>query len=176
HQGSGIGKINGYPIFVPYALPGEKASVRVVKVNKNFGYGKLLDVFEPSPERVEPTHQCGGCPLQHMTYQLQLDMKYNQVKNVMKKIANLESVTVHPVIGMDHPWRYRNKVQMPVGEKNGKLITGFYQERSHRIIESTEPCNVQDEMIDQLVESVRETANELGIQAYNEKTHKGVLR
>jgi len=175
-EGSGVGKVDGYPLFVPFALPGEKAKVLVVKANKNFGYGKLLEVIESSPERVKPEHQCSGCQLQHMSYRLQLDMKYKQVKNVMAKIAHLNHVPVHPVMGMDHPWRYRNKVQMPVGERNGKLITGFYQERSHRIMESTEPCNVQDEMIDELVETVREIANKFGISAYNEKKHQGVLR
>lgn len=175
-EGSGVGKVDGYPLFVPFALPGEKAKVLVVKANKNFGYGKLLEVIEESPERVHPDHQCGGCPLQHMSYDLQLEMKYNQVKNVMTKIAHLEDLPVHPVLGMEYPWRYRNKVQMPVGERNGKLITGFYQERSHRIMETKEPCNVQDELVDGIIETVRETASELGIRAYNEKIHKGVLR
>jgi len=175
-EGSGVGKVDGYPLFVPFALPGEKAKVLVVKANKNFGYGKLLEIIEESPERVHPDHQCGGCQLQHMSYQMQLDMKHNQVKNVMTKIAHLDHVPVHPVLGMDHPWHYRNKVQMPVGEKNGRLITGFYQQRSHRIMESKEPCNVQDEMINGLIETVRDTADKLGISAYNEKTHQGVLR
>ena len=175
-EGSGVGKIDGYPLFVPFALPGEKAKVLVVKANKNFGYGKLLEIIEESPERVKPDHQCGGCQLQHMSYQMQLDMKHKQVKNVMAKIAHLDHVPVHSVIGMDHPWHYRNKVQMPVGERNGRLITGFYQQRSHRIIESTESCNVQDEMINGLIETVRDTADKLGISAYNEKTHQGVLR
>src|SRR5690625_7468555 len=91
-----------------------------------------------------------------MSYQMQLNMKHQQVKNVMAKIAHLDHVPVHSVIGMDHPWHYRNKVQMPVGEKNGRLITGFYQQRSHRIIESGEPCNVQDKMIDGLIERSEE--------------------
>lgn len=176
HEGNGVGKIDGYPIFVPFALPGEKAEVRVVKANKKFGYGKLVEILEASPERVDPDHQCDGCQLQHMSYGLQLDMKYNQVKNVMHKVAHLDHVPVHPVLGMEHPWRYRNKVQMPVGEKDGKLITGFYQARSHRIMEMTEACNVQDEMIDGIVEEVRDIADRLGIRAYNERTHKGELR
>lgn len=176
HEGSGVGKVDGYPLFVPKTLPGEKATVKVVKVNKNFGYGKLIDVLEPSPERREPTHQCGGCQLQHMSYELELEMKHNQVKNVMKKIAHLDHVPVHEPIGMEHPWRYRNKVQMPVGERDGRLITGFYQPRSHRIIEMTDTCLVQDELIDGIVETVRDEAERLGIKAYDEKAHQGVLR
>lgn len=176
HEGSGVGKVNGYPLFVPHALPDEKATVKVIKVNKRFGYGKLLEVLDESPERVQPEHQCGGCPLQHMSYALQLEMKHNQIKNVMKKIAHLDHVPVHEPLGMEYPWRYRNKVQMPVGEKDGKLITGFYQQRSHRIMETKEPCNVQDEKIDGVVETVRDIANQLGIPAYNERSHTGILR
>ncbi|OZU87691.1 23S rRNA (uracil(1939)-C(5))-methyltransferase RlmD [Virgibacillus indicus] len=180
HEGNGVGKIDGYPLFVPYALPGEEAKVKVVKVNKNFGFGKLLEVANQSGERVEPPcnvyYQCGGCQLQHMSYQLQLEMKQNQVKNVMRKIAHLDHVPVHPALGMEDPWRYRNKVQMPVGEKNGELITGFYRMRSHDIIDDMETCVIQDELNDRSVHAVRRIANRLGIKAYDEKADRGVLR
>ncbi|SFE28325.1 23S rRNA m(5)U-1939 methyltransferase [Lentibacillus persicus] len=181
HEGSGVGKINGYPLFVPYALPGEEGDVKVVKVNKNFGFGKLLNVKKSSEERVEPPcdvyYKCGGCQLQHMSYDMQLNMKQEQVKNAMKKIAHLESVPVHPIIRMEDPWRYRNKVQMPVGEKaDGELMTGFYQKRSHRIIEGMETCNIQDEVNDRMVEAVRRIADRFNIPAYDEKNDTGVLR
>jgi 23S rRNA (uracil1939-C5)-methyltransferase len=180
HEGNGIAKIDGYPLFVPNALPGEKALVKVVKVNKNFGYGKLLQIEKQSSERVEPPcnvyDKCGGCQLQHMSYDMQLEMKRNQVKNVMRKIAHLDDVSVLPTLGMRDPWRYRNKVQIPVGEKKGELITGFYQKRSHRIIEDMNTCVIQDEVNDRMVEAVRRIAERLGIQAYNEKQHSGVLR
>lgn len=180
HEGNGIAKIDGYPLFVPNALPGEKALVKVVKVNKNFGYGKLLQIEKQSSERVEPPcnvyYKCGGCQLQHMSYDMQLEMKRNQVKNVMRKIAHLDDVSVLPTLGMRDPWRYRNKVQIPVGEKKGELITGFYQKRSHRIIEDLNTCVIQDEVNDRMVEAVRRIAERLGIQAYNEKQHSGVLR
>ncbi|WP_082235193.1 23S rRNA (uracil(1939)-C(5))-methyltransferase RlmD [Halobacillus massiliensis] len=180
HEGNGVGKIDGYPLFVPYGLPGERAKVKVVKVKKNFGFGKLLNVIEKSEHRIEPPcdvyYQCGGCQLQHMSYQMQLDMKQNQVKNTMKKIAHLEDVPVHETIGMDDPWRYRNKVQIPVGEKeDGQLMTGFYQKRSHNIID-IDTCLIQDEMNDRMVEAVRRIATDLGISAYDEETHRGVLR
>ncbi|SDM67339.1 23S rRNA (uracil(1939)-C(5))-methyltransferase RlmD [Sediminibacillus halophilus] len=180
HEGAGVGKVEGYPLFVPYALPGETAKVKVVKVNKNFGFGKLLDIKEVSPERVEPPCdvyvQCGGCQLQHMSYSLQLEMKQNQVKNALRKIAHLEDVPVHPVLGMEDPWRYRNKVQIPVGERDGELITGFYQKRSHKIIEGMDRCVIQDEVNDRMVEVVRRMAERLGISAYDEEHDKGVLR
>ena len=180
HEGNGVGKINGYPIFVPYGLPGEDAVVKVIKVNKNFGFGKLIELKKESKERVEPPcnvyYKCGGCQLQHMSYDLQLFMKQNQVKNVLRKIAHLDHVPVHPTIGLEDPWRYRNKVQIPVGEKDGELITGFYRMRSHDIIEDMETCVIQDEVNDRMVHAVRRIANRIGIEAYDEKSHRGVLR
>jgi len=180
HEGNGVAKIAGYPLFVPNGLPGEKATVKVVKVNKRFGYGKLLDLITASPERVTPPcnvfYKCGGCQLQHMSYEMQLEMKQNQVINVMRKIAHLDEVLVHPVLGMDDPWRYRNKIQIPVGDKDGELITGFYQQRSHRIIDDMDTCVIQNELGDRMVEAVRRIATDLGIEDYDEKAHRGVLR
>lgn len=178
HEGNGVGKVNGYPLFVPNALPGEEASVKVVKANKNFGYGKVLELTKESSERVAPVCDvhCSGCGLQHMSYRLQLEMKQNQVQNTMKKVAHLDHVPVHPIIGMDEPLHYRNKVQIPVGEKDGRLITGFYQKRSHRIMENTETCVTHNNVINNVVKSVRDIADNLGIPAYDEENHRGVLR
>ncbi|HEY4601537.1 MAG TPA: 23S rRNA (uracil(1939)-C(5))-methyltransferase RlmD [Cerasibacillus sp.] len=180
HDGQGVAKVDGYPLFVPYGLPGEEALVKVVKVNKKFGYGKLLEVKKPSPNRVQPPcdvfYQCGGCQIQHMNYEMQLQMKQNQVKNVLNKIAHLPDVPVHPTIGMDEPWRYRNKAALPVGEKDGELMTGFYRMRSHDIISDMETCIVQDKQNDEMVQAARDIANRFGISAYNEETDRGVLR
>ncbi|WP_067725261.1 23S rRNA (uracil(1939)-C(5))-methyltransferase RlmD [Oceanobacillus damuensis] len=178
HEGNGVAKIDGYPLFVPNGLPGEEAIVKVVKANKNFGFGKLLELKTESPERVTASCHvhCGGCQLQHMSYKLQLEMKENQVRNVMKKVAHLDHVPVHPIIGMENPLNYRNKVQIPVGEKNGELIVGFYQKRSHRILENMDTCSIQDETINEIVKTTREIANRLGVKAYNEEKHSGELR
>ncbi|QDP39259.1 23S rRNA (uracil(1939)-C(5))-methyltransferase RlmD [Radiobacillus deserti] len=180
HDGSGVGKIDGYPLFVPYGLPGETAKVKVVKVNKNFGFGKLIELKEVSEDRVEPPCdvyvQCGGCQLQHMSYDLQLEMKRKQVETSLKKIGHIEGVPVHPTIGMDDPWRYRNKVQIPVAERHGELITGFYQKRSHHIIEGMDRCVITSEINDRMVEAVRRMADRLNISAYDEEKHRGVLR
>ncbi|BAM46586.1 23S rRNA (uracil(1939)-C(5))-methyltransferase RlmD [Amphibacillus xylanus] len=180
HDGNGVGKINGYPIFVTNVLPGEKAKVKVIKVKKNFAVGRRLELIEASPDRVEPPcnvfYKCGGCQLQHMSYDMQLKVKQNQVKSALAKFAHITDIPVEPTLGMEDPWRYRNKVQIPVGEKDGKLITGFYRPRSHDIIDEMERCIVTSEVNDDLVDIVREIANELGIPAYNEETHRGVLR
>ncbi|MFC0523653.1 23S rRNA (uracil(1939)-C(5))-methyltransferase RlmD [Pontibacillus salicampi] len=180
HEGNGVGKVNGYPLFVPYALPGEKAQVKVVKVKKNFGFGILLDVKEASQERVDPPcdvyEKCGGCQLQHMSYKMQLDMKQKQVKDAMHKIGHLSHVPVHPTIGMEDPWRYRNKVQIPVGEtEEGGLKAGFYRKRSHDIIDM-DTCVIQDEHNDRMVEAVRRIAEKYSIEPYKEENHRGVLR
>src|SRR5690625_2557883 len=111
-----------------------------------------------------------------MSAKLQAEMKWNQVINVMNKMAGLPNVPVHPVLQMTNPWRYRNKIQMPVGKGKNGLITGFYQARSHRIIENMETCIIQNEHGDKVVDKVRKVADDLGISAYDEKSHQGVLR
>lgn len=180
HDGSGVGKVNGYPLFVPYALPGETAKVKVIKVNKKYGFGRLVEVTKKSEHRVDPPcnvfYKCGGCQIQHLDYEMQLEMKRNQVKNALKKIGHIEGIPIHPTIGMEDPWRYRNKVQIPVGTKNGELITGFYRMRSHDIIDDMERCIITEEANDEMIDVVREIANDLGIPAYDEINHRGVLR
>src|SRR5699024_3424774 len=180
HEGNGVAKIDGYPIFVPEALPDETGEIRVVKANKKFGFGKLIQLTDSNEERTTPPcpvfYKCGGCQLQHMSYEMQLQMKRNQVVNVMNKVAHLEDVLVHSVLGMDDPWHYRNKIQIPVGEKDGEVILGFYQQRSHRIIDDMETCLIQNETGDDLVRALRDMLNDVQMEAYVEKTHRGVLR
>ncbi|MDQ0351881.1 23S rRNA (uracil1939-C5)-methyltransferase [Alkalibacillus filiformis] len=179
HEGDGVGKIDGYPVFVQYALPGEQAKVKIIKVKKNLAFGKLIELYEESPDRIEPPcdvfYKCGGCQIQHMTYERQLTMKQKQVQDVMKKIAQMPDVPVHPTIGMDEPWAYRNKVQIPVGKRHGKVITGFYQKRTHNIIDM-DTCPVQSESNDKIVREMRAIIDELEIEPYNEETHEGVIR
>lgn len=180
HRGSGVGKVDGYPLFIPNVIPGETVEVKVVRANKRFGYGRLENIINESAERVSPPcnvfYKCGGCQLQHMSYDMQLEMKQSQVKQAMQKIARIDDAVVHPTLGMEDPWVYRNKIQMPVGEKDGELITGFYQPRSHFIIDDMEKCIIQNEQGDALVETVRKIATELGITAYDEVNHTGTLR
>src|SRR5699024_6568394 len=180
HEGNGVAKVNNYPLFIPNILPGERAKIKIVRVNKNFAYGKLLSLESKSEARVEPPcnvfYRCGGCQLQHMNYETQLEMKRKNVINNLQRIGHLEGVPVHPVLGMSDPWYYRNKIQMPVGEKNGNLITGFYRERSHDIIPDMDSCLIQNKSGDDMIDVVREIANDLGIEAYDEVSHSGILR
>ncbi|KAF0993815.1 23S rRNA (uracil(1939)-C(5))-methyltransferase RlmD [Geobacillus sp. TFV-3] len=179
HDGLGVAKVDGFPLFVKNALPGERANVKVIKVKKGYGYGRLIELYEPSPDRVEPPcpvyRQCGGCQLQHLSYGGQLKAKEKQVKEVLARIGKLEGVIVHPVIGMKNPWRYRNKAQVPVGGREGGLVAGFYKERSHDIIDM-DACLIQQEKNDIVVQTVKRLAERYGIPPYDETTHKGVLR
>jgi 23S rRNA (uracil1939-C5)-methyltransferase len=179
HDGAGVAKVEGYPLFVPDGLPGEKAKIKVIKVNKGYGFGRLMEITEASPYRVEPEcpiyKECGGCQLQHMSYEGQLKAKEKQVSDVLQRIGKLENVKVHPVIGMENPWRYRNKAQVPIGEHEGGLIGGFYQQRSHQIIDM-KACIIQQEKNDEVVKKVKEICNINGVRAYDEQKHKGELR
>jgi 23S rRNA (uracil1939-C5)-methyltransferase len=179
HDGAGVAKVDGYPLFVPNGLPGEKAKVKVIKANKGYGFGRLIELYEKSPDRVEiaegELHKYGGCQLEHISYEGQLKYKENQVRQVLTRIGKLEDVKVHPILGMDNPWHYRNKAQVPVGEKDGKLIAGFFKPRSHEIVDTDESL-IQLPEINEAVQAVKEIASELGISAYQEESHKGDLR
>ncbi|MDK0812219.1 23S rRNA (uracil(1939)-C(5))-methyltransferase RlmD [Clostridium perfringens] len=183
YEGEGIAKIdNKYPIFIERALKGEKVKVRIVKVNKNFAYGKLMEVLEASEERVNPPcaiyKRCGGCKLQHASYKAQLDFKWDRVKDCVSKIGKLDPSIVKYPLGMEEPWRYRNKVQLPIGLINGEVKIGFFAPRSHDIIDM-ESCLIQDEIGDKVVKLTREWIEKFNIRPYNvdgEYDEKGIVR
>ncbi|MFT4401931.1 23S rRNA (uracil(1939)-C(5))-methyltransferase RlmD [Bacillus sp. SW14] len=181
HEGAGVAKVEGFPIFVPNALPEEKAQIKVTRVKKGFAFGRLIEMKEESPHRTDapcPIYkQCGGCQLQHMTYEGQLLFKQKQVKDVLERIGKLDlsNVTVHPTLGMEDPWNYRNKAQVPVGEREGGLVAGFYQQRSHDIIDMS-ACLIQQSKNDAAVQAVKDICANYGVKAYNEERHKGWLR
>jgi 23S rRNA (uracil1939-C5)-methyltransferase len=179
HEGQGVAKIDGFPIFVPGGLPGESAQIKILNVKKNYGYGKLIEIKEKSPYRVEipkdEKHKYGGCQLHHMSYEGQLQFKQNLVEQTLTRIGKLQDVNIHPIIGMEQPFHYRNKAQVPVGERNGRLITGFYKPRTHEIIDTDESV-IHMEAINDAIKIVKEICSELGVAAYNEEAHTGVLR
>ncbi len=179
HDGKGVAKVDGYPLFVANALPGEKGKIKVTKLNKGYGFGRLIDLYEKSEFRIEPAcpifAECGGCQLQHLSYEGQLQAKEKQVRDVLARIGKLENVKVYPVLGMENPWHYRNKAQVPIGEQEGGLVGGFYKQRSHEIVDM-EACLIQQEENDAVLQKVKSICGEFGIRAYNEKTHKGTLR
>lgn len=179
HDGAGVAKVDGYPLFIPNALPGETVRVRVVKTLKKYGFAKLLDIIEKSPDRVEAPcavyPACGGCQIQHISYSAQLAQKQKTVRNVIDRIAKLPDVPVHPVKGMDDPWRYRNKSQIPFDTEDGKVVAGFYKSKTHQIVD-TDVCLIQTTEADDVMAMLKRKLQQLGIETYDEKTHTGMLR
>lgn len=178
YEGEGVGRINNFTVFVPGALPGEEVETKIIKVSKNFAFGKLLKVKSQSAERIEPMctlKRCGGCQLMHLSYNAQLEFKKRRVEDNIKRIGKLEDVIIHNTIGMDNPYRYRNKAQFPVGIQNGKIVAGFYAPRSHDIID-TPSCMIQDEVSDRVMEAVKKWALYNDVSIYDESTGKGILR
>ncbi len=183
YEGEGIAKVDGnYPVFIEGTLIGEKVRVKIIKVKKSFAYGKILEILEPSEERCKPScsiyKRCGGCKLQHSTYKEQLNFKWNRVKNCISRIGKLDENLVKFPIGMEEPWRYRNKVQLPIGMVNGQLKIGFFAPRSHEIIDM-ESCLIQDEVADKVVELTRQWILKNNIKPYNvdgQYDDTGILR
>src|SRR5690606_9029980 len=179
HSGEGVGKYEGFTLFVPFAVLGERVLAQVEAVKKNHGRARLVKVIRPSPERSAPPcgvfGKCGGCQLQHVSYAEQLRMKERQVRDSFFRIGRMEEVMIHPVIGMDHPWGYRNKAQVPFGMEGGKVVAGFYAPKSHRIVD-TDACLIQHPLNDRVIRKVKQLARRLNTPIYDERNHCGILR
>ena len=189
HEGEGVGRVEGYALFVPGALPGERVRAEVESVGKAYGRARLFGVIKGSGERAQPPcpiyDACGGCQLQHLDYAAQLRWKRRFVVDNLVRIGKLKvaedgeghagGVVVHPVIGMQHPWRYRNKAQVAIGAGRRGLVAGFHEQGSHDIVEM-KACLIQHKENEELVRAVTEAANQLGISAYDRRTGRGLLR
>lgn len=177
-EGLGVARIEGFTVFVEGALTAEKAEIKIVKVLKNYAFGKLLRTLKASPYRVDPScevvKRCGGCQLQHINYEAQLQYKTRQVKDAIERIGGLKDITVHDTIGMENPWHYRNKAQFPVGIA-GDVVIGFYANRSHEIID-TPHCSIQDKINDNIIQTIKEFIKKYDISVYDENTGKGLIR
>ena len=183
-DGEGIGKVNGYTLFVKDAIPGDVAEVKIVKSKKNYGYARLEKVLIPSSFRVDPKcpfhKQCGGCQIQSMAYEKQLEFKHNKVRNNLIRIGGFDADYVDSImespVGMEVPFYYRNKAQFPFGKnKEGKIITGFYAGRTHSIIENTDcALGVTENKI--ILEKILEYMKQENVSAYEEESHQGLLR
>ena len=182
NEGEGIGHIDGYALFLKDAVIGDKVRAKIIKTKKNYGFARVEEVIEASKDRVSPrcskARQCGGCTLQHLAYEKQLEYKFNKVKNCLERIGGLENIEekMEPILGMEEPFYYRNKAQFPVGyDKEGNLITGFYAGRTHHIIDCTH-CMIQHPVNEQILLKVLDYMKKNNITAYDEKTHKGLVR
>lgn len=178
-EGEGLGKADGFPLFIKDSLPGDVVKARITKVKKTYGYARLMEVLTPSADRCAArcplARPCGGCQLQEYAYPAQLAFKKAKVENNLKRIGGLD-VPVEPVLGMEEPWRYRNKAQLPIGyDKNGRLVAGFYAGRTHNIMPQ-EDCLLGAEENAAIVKIVLSFMEEHGISAYNEEIHTGLVR
>lgn len=183
-DGEGIGKCQGYPVFVKDAIIGDLVQAKIMKAKKHYAYGKLEKVLKPSSFRVEPKcafhRQCGGCQIQSMSYAKQLEWKENKVRNNLLRIGGLSGElldrVMEPIVGMEEPYHFRNKAQYPIGtDKNGKLITGFYAGRTHSIVANTDCClGPKENKI--ILEYILAFMEKHVIPAYDEKSGKGLVR
>ena len=184
-SGEGIGKVDGYTLFVKDTVIGDVVRVKIMKAKKNYGYARLMDIIKPSKDRVEPAcpiaRQCGGCQIQAMNYNAQLKYKQKLVKDNLLRIGGLTEGADYEmceILGMDTPFRYRNKAQYPVGEdKDGNIVMGFYAGHTHSII----ACPDDDCMLGHsdntfILNAVKEWMKEYRVRAYNENIHKGTVR
>ena len=183
-DGEGIGKVNGFTLFVKDALIGDVAEVKVMKAKKSYGYARLMKLVTPSPDRVEPVcsvaRQCGGCQIQALSYAKQLEFKQNKVRGNLIRIGGFDEALIdeimEPIGGMEEPFHYRNKAQYPVGtDKEGNLIAGFYAGRTHQIIPNLD-CALGDAGNKEILEKILAFMKEYGLTAYNEETGKGLVR
>ena len=178
-QGEGIGKIEGYTLFVKNTLPGEEVKVIVVKANKSYGYGKALEIITPSPYRIAPpcsfAGKCGGCTIQHLEYSEQLKLKQNKVKQNIMRIGGFNNIEVAPVIGMEEPYHYRNKAQYPVNSDKNGINMGFYSLGSHKIV-NNDNCLIGSKVNSKILQAIKAFMKSNDISAYNEETGKGLVR
>ena len=178
-SGEGVGKADGFTVFVHGALPGEKVSVKLFQVKKSYASGRILNILEESPQRVKPQcafyEKCGGCQLQHLNYEGQLNVKRQQVKDAIERIGHITGCEVLPVLGMENPWHYRNKMQFPAAKTEGKIQIGCYAALTHNVI-NIDDCLIQKQANNKIMQVVRQWMQQFNISAYDETTGKGVVR
>lgn len=187
-EGEGIGKFQGFPFFVKDAVIGDRVKVKVTKAKKNYAYARLEKIIKPGKDRVEAkcpvARQCGGCTLQHLSYDAQLQFKFHKVANCLKRIGQVADIEqkMEPILGMNMegdgkgPWNYRNKAQFPVGtDRSGNIITGFYAGRSHNIIDQPY-CFLQAEINEEICSRIKEFMKSYGLKPYDEQTGQGLVR
>ena len=179
HEGAGVAKVDGLVFFVENALPGEVIRMRVLKVNKKIGYGKVEEYLEKSPHRNEELDlaylRSGIADLGHLAYPEQLKFKAKQVKDSLYKMAGISDIEVPLTLGMDHPVQYRNKAQVPVRRVNGQVETGFFRKNSHDLM-PIEDFYIQDPVIDQVVLALRDLIRRFDLKPYDEKEQSGLIR
>ncbi len=179
-EGSGICRYEGMAVFVPRTAVGDRCTVRVVKVLKNYAFGRLEALLTPSPDRCTPdcpvSAQCGGCVYRHISYEAELKLKEQRVRDALERIGGFRGIEMQPILRAPNRNHYRNKCQLPIGlSRDGKLQLGFYAVNSHRIVD-THTCLLQPEQFDRAAEAFRAWHAITNESVYDETAHTGILR
>ena len=179
-EGRGVGRCGEIAVFVPYTAIGDTIEAKILKVAKTYAFGKMISLIKPSQDRIEIDckyfTKCGGCTYRHMTYQAELEVKEQRVRDVLNRIGGFSDLPMKPIVGAKHPDHYRNKAQLPIGiDDNQSMIMGFYSNRSHRIIDC-ESCALQPKSFTQAMDVFRKWADTSGNDVYKEETGKGRMR
>lgn len=178
-HGEGIGSVDDFTLFVPGALPGETVTARIVAAKKSYAQGKLISIEKPSPFRTKPEcpayHACGGCQISHLTYEGQLAVKEQRVKDVVSRLGGFSEDLVLPVLPAENPWNYRNKMAVPVAQATGGPVIGYYRQGSHQVV-PIDGCLIQEEENNRVLRFAKGFMARHSIQGYNEKSRKGSVR
>lgn len=179
-DGAGIGKMDGFAVFIKDALIGDVVEAKIMKMKKNYGFARLMRIITPSPHRVEAkcpvARQCGGCQIQSLAYPEQLRFKENMVLNNLKRIGGFDDIELEPIVGMEEPFYYRNKAQFPVGvNREGKTVTGFYAGRTHYIIENRD-CALGVKVNEEILDIVMGFMEAYKLPPYQEANGQGLVR
>jgi len=178
-RAEGVGRVDGFTVFVPQAIPGDVVVAKVISKKKSYARALIKEIAIKSKDRVKPFckyyYQCGGCQLQHLDYNKQLEYKKQQVIDAFERIGKLTDFIVNDVIGMEAPKLYRNKSSMPVSGEKSNLSIGFYKPRSHDLVD-IEECLIQESIINEILKHLRKMFSNFHIEPFNEKTNQGILR
>jgi len=179
NNGEGVGRYEDFTVFIPFTLPGEVIKTKITQYKKNYAVGRIIEIIEAAPNRVVPKCDvygtCGGCQLQHVSYEGQLALKTQKVRDIIARIAKMDPVMVEATLGAKQPWNYRNKMQMPVAGTAENLKMGFYAMGSHDIVENFH-CHIQMDLNNKLASVCYDIMTELHIAPYDELTGEGVVR
>ncbi len=179
HSGAGVGRHRDVAVFAPYTCPGDQIDAEATEIRRDMVYARVVHLCVPSPDRTTPAcpvyGSCGGCQLQHISYERQLELKTEMVRETLSRIGKFTEPRVLPALGMANPWGFRNKAQFPVGMRRGRLVAGFYGPGSHRLV-PVETCPVQHPTNNRIMAEALRVAAKYGISAYDERSGEGMLR
>ncbi|MGM0498810.1 MAG: 23S rRNA (uracil(1939)-C(5))-methyltransferase RlmD [Bacillota bacterium] len=181
HGGDGVARAeNGMAVFISLTLPGDLVKAKITKIKKDYAFAELIEVIEAGPGRIKAPcpvyNECGGCQLQHIDYQKELEFKKNNIKQLINRIAEIKDFKLMDVLAADDNFRYRNKAQFPLKiNENDQITAGFYKRGSHDIVPNHD-CLIQHPLINRILRITLEELNKFQLSVYNEDSLQGLLR